>query len=90
MGIKVMQVERCSYLIQTNIPKNNGQNLNLKDYMSIGYMAGRYGVNLDGKLNQEFKPIQTEKGLLININSCTKDVLESNLNKEGIKFSIIA
>ncbi|MBR1753885.1 hypothetical protein IJ732_03530 [bacterium] len=85
-----MQVQRCEYLIQTNSNKKNGQKLNNSDYMNIGYMAGRYGINLDGNLNQNFKPVQTENGLLINVNTCTADLLEDNLNKAGIKFQAIA
>lgn len=85
-----MQVERCSYLIHTNSPKRNGQNLNSNDMLNIGYMAGRYGINLDGNLKQDFRPVQTENGLLININSCTTDALEKNLNNAGIRFNAIA
>ena len=84
-----MQVERCSYLIKTNEPKKNGKGLNKNDLLNIGYMAGRYGINLDGNINQEFRPVYTDKGLLININSCTTDALEENLNRAGIKFNVI-
>lgn len=85
-----MQVERCSYLVQTHTPKANGQKLTDRDMFNVGYMAGRYGINLDNNVNQEFKPVQTEKGLLININSCTSDAFENNLNKSGIKFNVLA
>ena len=70
-----MLVERCSYLIQTNAPKKNGQSLNNTDMLNIGYMAGRYGINLDGNVHQEFKPVYTDKGLLININSSYLEIL---------------
>ena len=83
-----MKIERCNYLIQTK--KENGQNLNQKDLLNIGYMAGRYGINLDGNLKQDFRPLETEKGYLINVNSCTTGVLEDNLNKAGIKFDVLA
>lgn len=85
-----MQVQRCDYLIYTNANKQNGQKLSQNDLISVGYMAGRYGINLDGNVNQNFKPVQTENGLLINVNSCTKDLLEKNLNNAGIKFQAIA
>lgn len=85
-----MKVERYNYLIHTNSPKNNGQQLNKQDYVNLGYMAGRYGINLEGNLNQNSRPIETDKGLIININSCTADLLEQNLNKAGIKFNMIA
>lgn len=85
-----MLVERCNYLIHTNSPKQNGKNLNKNDYINIGYMAGRFGVNLDGNVNQNYKPILREDGLLVNINSCTKDLLEKNLSNAGISFDVIA
>lgn len=84
-----MQVQRCGYLIHTNSNKQNGQKLNQDDLINIGYMAGRYGINLDGNVNQNFKPVQTQYGLLINVNSCTTDLLEKNLNEAGIKFNVI-
>lgn len=85
-----MEVSRCSYLVATNQPKTNGQKLNSNDYLNLGYMAGRYGISLDGNLNKNIQPQYTDKGLLININSCTKDLFEDNLNKSGIKFNAIA
>ena len=53
-------------------------------------MAGRYGINLDGNLQQNHKPKFTDKGTIVNINSCTKDLFENNLNQAGIKFDVIA
>lgn len=84
-----MQVQRCSYLIHTNSEKQNGKKLNQTDLINVGYMAGRYGINLDGNVNQNYKPIQTENGLLINVNSCTTGLLEKNLKDAGIKFQAI-
>ncbi len=84
-----MKVERCNYLIDTNSKKENGQYLTSNDMLNIGYMAGRFGINLDGKINENNIPKETENGLLININSCTKDLFEDNLKKSGIKFDVI-
>ena len=84
-----MSVERCNYIVNINMPKRNGQYLSQKDLINVGYMAGRYGVNLDGNLNGKFRPIQTENGLLVNINCCTKDSFEKNLKDSGINFMAI-
>lgn len=85
-----MQVERCNYLVSTNSPKTNGQKLTPSDLMNVGYMAGRYGISLDGNLTKNQKPKYTDKGTIININSCTKELFEKNLNESGIKFNVIA
>ena len=85
-----MQVTRCNYLVATNSPKKNGENLSKNDLINVGYMAGRYGISLDGDLQRNTKPKQTDKGTIISINSCTKDLFEQNLNKAGIKFDVIA
>ncbi|MDD3237353.1 MAG: hypothetical protein PHV37_04575 [Candidatus Gastranaerophilales bacterium] len=85
-----MQVARCDYVVKTNAPKTNGQTLNQNDFINIGYMAGRFGVSLNGDLTQNFVPKNTSNGLKININSCTSDLFEKNLNEAGIKFDKIA
>ena len=85
-----MQVSRCDYLVLTNTQKTNGQPLNQKDLINVGYMAGRYGINLDGNLKAEKVPQYSDKGTLINVNSCTTELLENNLNKAGIKFNKLA
>lgn len=83
-------IQRCDYLVQTNTVKTNGQKPTSQDLINIGYMAGRYGINLDGNLQQNYKPKHTEKSTIVNINSCTKDLFENNLNSAGIKFDVIA
>lgn len=83
-------IQRCDYLIQTNSTKANGQKPTSQDLVNVGYMAGRYGINLDGNLQQNNKPKFTDKGTIVNINSCTKDLFENNLTKAGIKFDVIA
>lgn len=85
-----MQVNRCGYLIGTNLPKNNGEKPSDKDLINVGYMAGRFGVSLDGDLSKNYKPVVCENGTYVNINSCTKSLFEEELNKAGIKFTAIA
>ena len=85
-----MQVSRCDYLVSIDKPKANGQALTKEDLLNVGYMAGRFGVNLDGNLCENCKPKFTEDGALININCCTKDLFEKNLSEAGIKFDVIA
>ena len=58
-----MEVGRCSYFVPTTQVKINGENLTSKDYFNIGYMAGRFGINLDGDLNKNYKPNFDEKGI---------------------------
>ena len=81
---------RVSYIVKTNELKNNNQPLNGNDYMSIGYMAGRFGINLDSNPNQS-NPMQViPQGTVVNINSCTTDMFETTLETMGIKFDRIA
>jgi len=81
-----MPVQRVDYSIHINSPKVNGQKPNQQDLINVGYMAGRFGINLDGNLKANKPPVYTDKGLLINVNSCTAELLEENLNKAGMKF----
>lgn len=85
-----MQVTRCQYLVYTDKPKQNGQSLSPEDVMNIGYMAGRFGINLGGNLQANSKPKHTNKGTIIDINSCTADLFQQTLQTEGIKFDKIA
>ena len=84
-----MEVGRCSYFVPTTQVKTNGENLIPKDYFNIGYMAGRFGINLDGDLNKNYKPSFDEKGIVLNINCCTADLFEKNMNESGIKFDVV-
>ena len=83
-------VERISYIIRTNEPKTNNKSLDKDDYMQIGYMAGRFGVNLSGNPKEENPLLQTPQGTVVDINSCTSDLFERTLNETGIKFDRLA
>lgn len=85
-----MQVARNKYVIFTNQPKQNGQKPNPQDLINVGYMAGRFGVSLDGNLQENKIPQITPNGTLIDINSCTSELLEKNLNQMGMKFNKLA
>jgi hypothetical protein len=85
-----MSVMRCQYIIFTNQPKQNGQPLDQKDLINVGYMAGRFGISLDNNLTENKKPQYTDKGTIIDVNSCTAPLLEENLKSDGIKFNKIA
>ena len=86
----MMNVDRISYVIKTNEPKANNTPLNKDDYMQIGYMAGRFGVNLSGNPTEANPIQQTAQGTVVNINSCTSELFEKTLNQTGIKFDRIA
>ena len=80
---------RVQYLVKTNEPKTNNMPLNADDYMNIGYMAGRFGVNLQNP-NEPNQMISDAAGTYVNINSCTAPLFEQTLNNQGVKFQVIA
>jgi hypothetical protein len=84
-----MQVARCQYIIYTNQSKQNGNPLDQQDLINVGYMTGRFGISLDGNLQENKKPQYTDKGTIIDINSCTAPLFEENLRADGIKFNKI-
>jgi hypothetical protein len=83
-------VDRISYIIKTNEPKTNNKPLDKDDYMQIGYMAGRFGVNLSGNPKEENRILQIPQGTVVDINACTSDLFEKTLNETGIKFDRLA
>ena len=85
-----MQVECCTYFVPTNQVKTNGEKLTSNDLISLGYLAGRCGINLDGNPQEPNKPDFTQEGVTLDINSCTCELFEENLNKSGIKFDVLA
>lgn len=80
---------RCQYLVKTNEPKRDNTQLNQNDLLTVGYMAGRFGVNLQNPNENNFM-LADEKGTYVNINSCTAPLFENTLNQAGINFNRIA
>ena len=66
------------------------QPLDSSDYLNVGYMAGRFGINLNNNPHESNPMRITPKGTYVNINSCTADLFEDVLNEKGIKFDRIA
>ena len=86
----MIECVRNSYIVKTNDLKQNNQPLNSTDYLNVGYMAGRFGVDLSNNPNEQ-NPMQIlPQGVLVNINSCTSELFEKDLTKSGIKFDRIA
>lgn len=84
-----MIVERCKYSIPLNVPKQNGQRLTDKDLVNIGYMSGRFGVNLSNNPHQPNSPLFIGDKVVVDINSCTTSLFEKNLAQAGINFDVI-
>lgn len=80
---------RYQYLIRTLEPKANNLPLSADDYINIGYMAGRFGLNLCNP-NEANPVISTNQGSIVNVNSCTAPLFEYNLSSAGIKFDRLA
>ena len=81
---------RSIYHVNTKDGKADGLPLKAHDYLELGYMAGRFGINLNGHPGEMTPMKKTEEGVLIDINSCASDLFERKLQKEGIKFDRIA
>lgn len=86
----MIRVDRNSYIIRTNEPKTNNKPLDKNDYMQIGYMAGRFGINLHDNPTESNPMVQTPQGTIVNINSCTSELFENTLKQTGIKFDRLA
>ncbi len=80
---------RYTYIVKTNNLKTDNHPLNSNDYLNIGYMAGRYGVNLQNP-NTPNPMVYNKDGIKFSINSCTADMFETNLKNNGIKYDRIA
>ncbi len=79
---------RNQYLVRTSQPKVNNTPLTADDYVNVGYMAGRFGVNLMNPNDPGY--IQKDNnGLYVDINSCCAPLFESTLAQSGIKFDRI-
>ena len=80
---------RNQYLIKTNENKVNNTPLTANDYMNLGYMAGRFGINLQNP--NEPNPLMNDaNGTYATINSCCSPLFEANLANAGIKFNRLA
>ncbi len=81
--------QRFQYIVKTGAPKRDNTPLNADDFLNIGYMAGRFGVNLQNPY--EANPvIKNGADTFVNINSCTAPLFENTLNQAGILFDRIA
>ena len=60
-----------------------------EDMIYLGYMAGRYGVNLNGSPYISYPPKGCANGAIFNINACTADTFEKNLSTMGMNFNRI-
>ena len=90
MNVAGISYPRVQYVVKTNDLKVNNQPLTSADYLNVGYMAGRFGINLSNNPAEQ-NPMQfLPQGTLININSCTSDLFEKTLNDNGIKFDKLA
>lgn len=80
---------RYQYVVKTSENKSNNTPLTSDDYMNIGYMAGRFGVNLANP-NEQNNIVKDNNGTYVNINSCCAPLFEASLNQSGIKFNRLA
>lgn len=81
--------QRNQYLIKTSEKKAGNVPLNEDDFLNIGYMAGRFGLNLKNP-NEPNNIYKDEAGTYVKINSCCAHLFESNLKNAGIKFDRLA
>ena len=80
---------RYTYEICTKEGKANGQPLKAYDYMELGYMAGRFGINPKVDVYENSAMKKTDEGFMIKINPYAAPLVEKKLEKEGIKFDRI-
>ena len=80
---------RYQYVVKTEENKSNNTPLNNTDYLNIGFLASRFGVNLQNP-NEPNSIYKDNSGTYVNINSCCAPLFEDTLNKSGIKFNRLA
>jgi hypothetical protein len=85
----VSPVPMTTYVVNTS-KKRSQAPLSNKDLIQVGYLAGRCGVNLDGDPNRINTPKIGQHNLLVDINDCTTEYFEQNLNQIGLKFDRMA
>ena len=84
-----MIVQRAEYFVPYRAQKANGKFPTQEDMIYLGYMAGRYGVNLNGSPYISYPPKGCANGAIFNINACTADTFEKNLSTMGMNFNRI-
>ena len=84
-----MFVQRVEYFVPYQAPKRNGKYPTNDEMLYLGYMAGRYGINLDGNPSVQYPPRRYQQGAIFNINSCTAEAFERNLSTIGMNFNRI-
>lgn len=85
----VNSIGRNTYIVRTNGPKSNNTPLTIQDYMQVGYVAGRCGVNLSGNPYEQNPMQYTSQGTIVSINPCTSEYFEKTLIQSGINFDKI-
>ncbi|MCD8377447.1 MAG: hypothetical protein LUB59_01515 [Candidatus Gastranaerophilales bacterium] len=80
---------RNRYHINTSEIKSDNSPLTSDDYMNIGYMSGRFGIN-PANPNEQNPIYKDGSEIYININSCCAPLFESTLSQTGIKFDKLA
>ena len=85
-----MLVHRVEYFVPYQTKKLDGNYPNQDDLLYLGYMAGRYGINLVGSPSVQYPPKKVSNGAIFNINACTAETFEKNLSQIGMNFNRIA
>ena len=80
---------RQQYIVKTEQNKKNNKPLTKNDYLNIGFLAGRFGVNLENP-NEPGYIYRDNNGTYVNINSCCSELFEETLSQAGINFDRLA
>ena len=82
----ISQPVRYEYQVLTEKKKANKEHLTKDDYLNVGFLAGRFGVNLQNP-NEPGHIYKDKTGTYVKINSCCAPLFEETLNQSGIKFN---
>ncbi len=85
----ISQPTRYQYFVNTEGKKTNNKHLTNDDYLNLGFLAGRFGVNLQNP-NEPNYIYKDNTGTYVNINSCCAPLFEETLTQTGIKFNRLA
>ncbi|MBQ9244816.1 hypothetical protein IJ182_00945 [bacterium] len=80
---------RYQYIVKTEEKKTNNKPLTNNDYLNVGFLAGRFGINLKNP-NEPNYVYKDNNGTYVNINSCCASLFEDTLKESGIKFDRLA